>query len=854
MRAREFLFRVARVSLASVAILLAGCGPSNQTASATRGAAGAERVAGARPAAAPETLLAIRSLSAPVRIIQDRYGIPHVRAANRSDLYFAWGFTSARDRLWQMLYNRQATDGQLWRWFGNATLRADGGAQLFELRSWAERGWTRLSRDPEARMALERYAAGVNAWMALCGDGRRPWPAEIRALGVTPKEWRPSDSIALVLGEGVLLDFDLPELDEARQITAHGAGWIERRHRFESQWIYDTIPDSARGPNPARDALSARGSSGRPAPPGPPRPSNPAATATVPSAELARAEAMVRDWRGEVVIPGDQRASNVFAVGARRSASGAPLLANDPHLPLGTPGPLHAIHLSVPDTLEVAGFEVAGLPSIVSGRNRECAWGVTSVGADVVDLYADTLSADGRSVLVDGRRTPLRTAPFDLRYRWIGLGLPPIGQLRRYTPHGPVVVFDPKHHLALSARWSGLSDSVLSAPLIGLERSRSAAELTARLRTLGCPALNVVAADRAGHVRYQVCGTIPRRGFDPGYGPLPGDRAHLWRGVIPAPELPSWQVPPNGFVVNGNNRPIGPRYFEPLPRYDWVHDRALRMSERLSALRRVSIDDARSIQNDVTSHMAARFVPAFLAAVAPLEARLDARQRAALDTLRAWDDRAVRPLVAPTLLRGWYGAFQRRSRLDGLQGLALAALKGEAPDALTPDPPAPVASPGQRSSMRSAESPAEAARGALAMAMDSLAALLGPDPAGWTWARAHRAVFKSAFAARLGVRQPDPLPEDGDNSTPSVGASRLPWSDAVTHGPAVRHLVDLAVVDSSWAVVGPGNSGDRYSPHLTDLAQRWADHQYVPLYLSWPLIERAKESELTLSPAAGGRR
>jgi penicillin amidase len=290
-------------------------------------------------------------------------------------------------------------------------------------------------------------------------------------------------------------------------------------------------------------------------------------------------------------------------------------------------------------------------------------------------------------------------------------------------------------------------------------------------------------------------------------------------------------------VVNCNNRPLGAFYPEPLPRYDWVQDRALSISARLDALPRVTLEDLRSIQNDVTSRMAGRFVPALIAAVAPLASRLDAREREALDTLRLWDDRAVRADVAPTLLRGWYGAFQRRSRFDGLQGLALAALTGRAPEAL------------ERPTGAGREPPAEAAAAALSMALDSLAALLGPDLPRWTWGRAHRGVFKSALEGRTGAWRPEPQPEDGDNSTPSVGASRLPWTSEVTHGPAIRHLVDLAVPDSSLAIVPPGNSGDRTSPHAADLLQRWADHEYVPLYLSWPLIERAKESELKLTPA-----
>jgi penicillin G amidase len=138
--------------------------------------------------------------------------------------------------------------------------------------------------------------------------------------------------------------------------------------------------------------------------------------------------------------------------------------------------------------------------------------------------------------------------------------------------------------------------------------------------------------------------------------------------------------------------------------------------------------------------------------------------------------------------------------------------------------------------------------GALELALDSLAALLGPDPATWTWGRAHRAVFKSGMAGRPGPWEPKPTPVDGDNSTPCVGQSSLPWSANVTHGPVFRHVVDLAVLDSSLAVLPPGNSGTAASGHQADLLGRWASHGYVPLYLSWERVEAMKESEITLEP------
>jgi penicillin amidase len=195
--------------------------------------------------------------------------------------------------------------------------------------------------------------------------------------------------------------------------------------------------------------------------------------------------------------------------------------------------------------------------------------------------------------------------------------------------------------------------------------------------------------------------------------------------------------------------------------------------------------------------------------------------------------------VAPTLYRAWFGAYQRRSRVEGLPGLALAALESRAPGSLH----APGA-PG------TAETPAVAARAALALALDSLAAKLGPDLGTWRYGRAHQARFRHALSA-IDPRarwEPPLTPEDGDNATPSVGPSRLPFSVEVVHGPVFRHVVDLARPDVSWAVVPPWNSAAFGTRGDLDLRRRWADHGYVPLLLDPARIDVEAIDRVTLTP------
>ncbi len=770
-------------------------------------------------------------LRAEASVVTDRWGIPHIRAQGVNDLYHAWGWVAARDRLWQMVYTRAAADGHTHRWLGNSALRADGGSQLFRLRERANAIWARGRRAPQVRAALEHYCAGVNTYLAECRRGARQWPPELVRLHERPRDWTPEDCVLVLLGFGITLDLDLPEIGEARTVADSGATWFRHRRRHEARWIYDTIPDSAarRLWSGVKRALLAPAEA----------PARSFTEARVPhSPGTLAALARVLEAFPPHDAEGASRASNGFVVGGARSASGKPILANDPHLGLTAPGPFHVVHVSIPGVLDAVGGSVAGLPIIATGRNTRVAWGVTALSADVVDVYADTLSADGKRVkrhLPNGREewASVVSRPYDLRYRVLGVGLPvpPFMQVRRYTPHGPVLVWDAKRRLALSARWTALEDDRISLDrLFGIERARSAQEVMDCFATLVTPCFNVVVADVDGDAQYRSVGLLPVRASAPRPGVLPADGRHEWTGFVPTAQMPQWRVPPAGFVVNGNNRPAGEAYPYALPRFDWPHDRARRMAQRLAGDRRVTLEDAASVQNDVYSLAAERNVRALIRCGDSLYAKLPTSSRAALDTLRAWNLYARRSRVAPTIYRAWLAAFQRRSRLEGLPGLALAALTEGTPEL--------------------SETPSVAACSALAMALDTLSARLGPDLSLWTYGRAHQARFRHALSG-LDTRarwEPPLTPEDGDNASPSVGPSRLPWSIEVAHGPVFRHVVDLSRPRVSYAVVPPWNSAAFTASGDRDLRARWANHGYVPLHMDWARISAVALEHVRLVP------
>lgn len=804
----------------------------------------AQRPAGApRASFAPDTLVHATGLSAPVRIVTDAHGIPHVRAESLDDLYFAWGYVTARERLWQIAHNRAAARGERWRWMGNDVLRADGAAQLLDFAGYAERLWAREMDDPRVGPALERYTAGINAWIERCERGEAPWPVEFRTLGVAPERWTPEDSCLLLWSLGVLLDLDLSELGERALVDSLGKEGVADVRRYESDVLYTTIPDSAAERiwgAPASAAAVAWGAGARPERrfAGARIPRGPCVTSAAPARRaIAGAIEPLRAAFGR--RDPDAHASNAFAIGAARAAGGAPLLANDMHLGLSVPAAVMAIHVTVPGLVDAAGAFPPGLPAIVSGRNADCAWGITSLSADMLDVYADSISADDRSVKgPDGAWHAVRVEPFTMRYRLLGLPLPAFGQSRRYGPHGPILLWDDKTRIAYGLRWSALTDSISLGEMIGLERSTRAAELDRRWATLVTPGISVVMADRTGDVRYRATGALPWRSHDPGRGPARGDGSDEWLGIVPPDRMPAWRAPVDGWVVNANNLPAGAAFPAPMPRFDWSMDRAIRIDDRLRALRDVTAADLAALQGDIHSLRATRFLPLMLAAADSIAERHTSSQRVALDSLRAWDLRAGRDRIAPALFWAWYGALEERAGLRGLPGRLHAALRGEAPASLRhPDTGRP-------------ERAALAATEALATALAALERRLGGGFERWTYGEVHRASFghplddEPAIAALM----PDSIGIDGDGGTVSVGRSFLPRHGRVVHAPVFRHVVDLSIPDRSWIVVTPGNSGDLDGPHARDLLARWADHAPVELSLRWIEIEAGASGVTRLVP------
>ncbi len=741
---------------------------------------------------------------AALQIAWDSLGVPHIAAATRLDAYFGLGVALAHDRLFEMDYLRRRARGESASMLGNAALRADGFVRLLGLGAAADRFAAAQPADAWSTRILDRFTDGVNAGMALWPSP----PAEYRACGASPRPWRRADIIALVLAQGLTLDFDTGELEEAARRAAWPlARWAEwTRHEpwvryasVEGRTVTQSLP-------PLAGALPPRGAADDASPGG-------------------DGYAAARAFLG----PDDdarRQASNAWVVSGARAAGGKPLLANDPHLDLTAPSIWYCAHLHVDDSLDVAGVLVPGVPFIASGRNAHVAWGITALGADVVDFTTELISPDKRAVLRDGAWVPMQRAPLGLRYKLGPLSLP-VPVARRLTPGGVLLTDDSGGRRGYAVRWAPLERATFDCSYFGIEDVRSVAELRARLRGAETPTLNVVAADDAGHIAYQTIGLIPRRDAPPLDTPAPGWVAPVaWRGFVPFDSLPAVMDPARGYCVTANNAPALDCAW--LGDYSVPEYRARRVAELLEqAPAAMTLDDMARIQLDTQTPDAREFLPAMLALAE--RTTPGARERQALDLLRAWDRDATQESVGETLFRAWWGRLAAHTPALAHRAVWARALDGQAQADWWDDP-----------ATAARETAPQVCATALREACDKLAASYGGDLTRWHYGPAHRARFAHPLDSSDRTWGAE-IASAGDPHSVRHGNSQLPASPYSTHAASWRLLVDLSTPNELRCVLPPGN-GATPDPAML---RRWADGRYATLTLAMPTDATAR---LRLAP------
>jgi penicillin amidase len=767
--------------------------------------------------------VAVDGLGAPVEIVRDTDGVPHIRAASEADAFFAQGYAHAQDRLWQMEFQRRIARGRLSAILGRPALEADRLLRTLGLARSAESAAAALR--PEVRTRVLAYVAGVNAFVAS-HRGRR-LPAEFAIFGIEPEPFRIADVIAWTKAMAFALDGNWrDELLRPQLVARVGA---ERAAQLMPAYTADgpiIVPDFTIGGPPPDGGTAASRIDPR---------------HTVHLASLARVAADVSRLTG-LGLPG--RGSNNWVVAGSRTATGRPLLASDPHLAVQIPSVWYLAHLTAPG-FDAIGASLPGVPGIVIGHNGRVAWGMTNLMADVQDLYVERVRG-WSEVEQDGVWAPLRVVHETIEVR----GERDVALPVRITRHGPIVSDVVSAPAALALRWTALDaeDHTLEG-FLAMARARSADELRRALSRIHIAMQNVVFADADGNIGYQAAGSAPvRAGWD---GTLPVEGwtgTNEWQGYVPLDRLPHALNPPGGILATANNK-AAPDGYPYLLSTNWEPPyRAARILSRLDASPQLTLDDMAGLQADQHSVQALTLRP-FLLRARPASSR----GRAALEALTSWDGDVSASSAGAAIFEAWSAAIPVAVFGDELGPALLEAYLQDgrhaalALDALAAagDPDAWCDDVGTPEHER-----CETTLGlALESALESMSRLQGGDEIGaWRWGRAnvvrlgHAPLEAAPVLGRLLGHQ---LEAGGDRYTVNP-TMRIRSRTLVS---SYRQIVDLADPDRSRFVLTAGQSGHAISRHYSDLLDSWRRAAYVPMRFSRQAADAAARGRLTLVPA-----
>jgi penicillin amidase len=818
--------------------------------------------------------LAMKGLDAPVDIVRDSYGVPHIYAKTMHDMYFAEGFVQAQDRFWQMEFWRRIGAGRLSELFGKTTFATDVFLRIIGFHRVAEAEYAVM--EPEAKGVLEAFAQGVNAYTQGRKPGRLSLEFAILALQgvkVEIEPWSPVNTLTwlkiMALDLGGNMRRELYSLD-----LLHTLGVQLTRDYFGTYRPGDMpyilqdseLPKSLLGQRVHADTLS---------------PERLAALAGVPT-KLAGG---FDPGKGLAFGMGTGIGSNNWVIAGSRTTTGKPLLANDPHLGIQMPSIWYEVDLHCSATeaqigknagepYHVSGFSFPGAPGVIIGHNDRIAWGVTNVNPDVQDLYIERINPQNPGQYeVNGKWVDMKLHREEIKVR--GQDEPTV-ILARETRHGPVITdegafqeyrgfaINPRGPFpanielkALSLRWNALGKTDTMSSVIRLDKARNFQEFRDALKLWDIPSQNFVYADVDGNIGYQTPGLIPVRKHGDGTLPAPGwTDDYEWTGYIPFAQLPWTYNPPRGYIVTANNPVTSPRYRHFLSADFDMGYRARRITDMIEkAPGKIGIKDMQAMQADSLNISALEILP-YLKTLSFTEPA-DSQAR---DFLLSWDGRMDRNSAGAAL----YAYFW--------QSLLEQAFKNRLPRSLW-NPDTGLESPSRLMNtayelMKSPQSPFwdnpttldvhetrdDVLKTAFHKGLSKGIKAQGKELRKWRWGTQHTAVFRNQTFGKSGIRLIErifnrgPVPVDGgfQQVCSSDWTANAPYG--VTWVSSMRMIVDLSNLGSTLAVHTTGQSGHAGNRHYADMIRLWSNRGYHPTYEDRAALEASRVEKLSLTP------
>lgn len=743
--------------------------------------------------------LRLKGLEKPVQVLRDEWGIAHIYAETQRDLFFAQGFVAAQDRLWQMELWRRIGEGKLSEILGDKALERDRFARLLRYRGEMRPEYE--SYAPDAQDIIKSFVRGVNAYL---DSQKGRWPIEFTLAGTAPEPWTPYVCLTRMAGF-VMTRNSSTEILRAQLALKYGKEFVD-------EWI-ETEPNRKLE---IPEGLDLAGLDER---------------------VLAAANAA-----GSPVVFNPSDGSNNWVIDGTMSATGKPLLANDPHRTIAFPSLRYLVHLVGPGW-NVIGAGEPSLPGVAAGHNERVGFGFTIVGIDQQDLYIEELNpANPREYRSEGKWLPLkieREAFFvkgEAKPRFLDL---------KFTHHGPVIYEDPSSHRAVALRWVGSEPGTAGyLASLTLNRVQNWNEFLAGMDRWKVPSENLIYADVEGNIGWVAAGMTPIRKGWSGLLPVPGNTGQYeWQGFLPVSNLPQSYNPKSHFIATANHN-IMPADYKIELGYEWANPiRFWRIAEALKGAKgKLDVADFQKLQYDVLS------IPARELTAVLKEARgASPELRPYLDLLTNWDCRLSKDSAAAALFEVWIRKLPAAVFKSHIPAEAWPVVESRIPvlkliDALKTASPRWFGPAGR--SARDA-----AMLKSLDEAVTEAKSRFGPAPSEWRWGKVHVAPFKHQLStnAELSALLDLPSVEKGGDANTVNNTSGTGYLQ--THGASFREILDVSDWDRSVATNVPGQSGQPGSPHYGDLLPYWAEGRYFPLLYSKSKIEAAAKQRLTLTPA-----
>ncbi len=737
-----------------------------------------------------EEVLNIDGLEDQVQVFYDEMGIPHVFAKNDHDLYMAQGYLTAKDRLWQMEFQTYFAGGRIAELVGEKGIESDKFQRRMGSVYGAEQSLIGMGEDEKSKTALNAYSDGINAYIQSLSE--RKLPLEYKLLNYQPEPWTPMKSALFLKNMSFVLASGTDDLKMTNILRKYGKEVAED--------LFPNYPFEESPIIPKGTAWDFK----------------PLKSPDAPKEFVGLGSAINMPEKDPSI------GSNNWAVSGKKSMSGMPILANDPHLNLSLPSIWYQMQLSAPG-INVYGVTMPGAPNVIAGFNQNVAWGVTNVGSDVLDWYQVKFKdASKKEYFHDGKwkKTSIRIEKYKVK------GGKEIVDTIYFTHHGPVVYltnekpFKNNIPVGHALKWIAHEKSQEVKLFYLLNRAKNYADYVDALQYMTAPAQNFVFASNEGDIALWVNGKFPLKAHLQGKYLLDGTDPNAdWKGYIPHAHNPHVKNPPREFVSSANQFSADPTY----PYYlGWQYspsERGRRINERLEKMEKATIDSLRGLQNDNMNIRARRLIPIFLSHLN----EKTVKNKEALKILKSWNLQNNPDLIAPTIFENWVKTFMAMVWDDEFEADLNVPMSHPTLDRTTQmmleDPTAKWF---DNVKTKKVETLGEIVTTSWNAGLDSLTTRHGALGDSWQWFKVKQTGIRHLIPGMDALSRLN-IPIGGGGSIVNATTTRT--------GPSWRLVVELSKdgKPKGYGIYPGGQSGNPASVHYDDLVDVWAKGELKPL-------------------------